>query len=164
MDVEKRLKQSQESKARANEKTSEVGAKLKELHENMQKIAQDKNAIEMKLKFKERECELLSKMQVKDETDNHLFQEKIEKKKKKIKRLKEQLQKKEHELQSALQEVQIQQEEMSRAQKQLKKKHKEVLQLHREKEELASSYNNEKKHLSKLVQILTSDKAEMQVI
>ena len=32
-------------------------AKLEELHENMQKIAQDKNSIEVKLNFKEQECE-----------------------------------------------------------------------------------------------------------
>ena len=56
VDVEERLKQSQESKARANEKTSEVGTKLKDLHENMQRIAQDKNTIERELKFKEQEC------------------------------------------------------------------------------------------------------------
>ena len=53
------------NKAEANNDTSELVAKLEQLRE---KIAQDKNSIEVKLNFKERECELLSKMQGKDET------------------------------------------------------------------------------------------------
>ena len=162
VDAEERLRQSQESKAKANEKKNKAAAKCEELCKNVVKISGEKNNLEKELEIKVRECELLYKMQQKDEY-NQVLQNKIDKKRKKIKSLKKELQRKDCELQSALQEVQTQQEEMSRAQKQLKKKHKEVLQLHREKEELASSYNNEKKQLGTLVQILTSDKAEMQV-
>ena len=163
MVTEERLRCAQESKAKANDKTSEVVTKLEELHENMQKIAQEKDSIEMKLKFKEQECELLSKMQGKDETYNLFLQKRIEKKKKKVKRLKEELQKKEHELKSALQEVQTKQEELSQARKELKKQQEEVIQLQREKEELALSYSIEKEQVSKIVQLLVSDKEEMQV-
>ena len=138
-------------------------AELEELHENMQKIAQEKNIIEMKLKFKEQQCELLSKMQGKDETYNQLLQTIIEKKKNKIKRLKEELQRKECEIKSALQKVQTKQEELSQARRELKKQHKKVIELQREKEELALSYNIEKEQVSKIVQLLVSDKEEMQV-
>ena len=159
MVTEECLIHAQECKAEANSNTSELVAKLEELHENMQKIAQDKNSIEVKLKFKELECELLSKMQGKDETYNQL----LEKKKNKIKRLKEELQMKECELKSALQEVQTKQEELSQARRELKKQHEEVIRLQREKEELACSYNIEKEQVSKIVQLLVSDKEEMQV-
>ena len=162
MVTEERLRHAQECKAEANNNTSELVAKLEELHENMQKIAQDKNSIEVKLKFKERECELLSKMQGKDETYNQL-QTIVEKKKNKIKRLKEELQKKECELKSALQEVQTKQEKLSQARRELKKQHEEVIRLQREKEELSLSYNIEKEQVSKIVQLLVSDKEEMQV-
>ena len=47
--------------------------------------------------------------------------------------------------------------------KKLKKKREKVMQLQREKEELAWSYNVEKEQVSKMVQILTSDKEEMKV-
>ena len=98
MVIEEHLRCAQESKAKANDKTNEIVTRLEELHENMQKFAQEKNSIEMKLKFKEQECELLSKMQGKDETYNQFLQTIIEKKRNKIKRLKEELQKKECEL------------------------------------------------------------------
>ena len=66
-------------------------------------------------------------------------------------------------LNSALQEIQTQQEELSKVQEKLKKKREKVMQLQREKEELAWSYNVEKEQVSKMVQILTSDKEEMKV-
>ena len=163
MVTEEHLRHAQESKAEANNNTSELVAKLEELHENMQKIAQDKNSIEAKLKCKERECELLSKMQGKDETYNQLLQTTVEKKKNKIKRLKEELQKKEYELKFARHEVQTKQEKLSQARRELKKQHKKVIQLQREKEELSLSYNIEKEQVSKIVQLLVSDKKEMQV-
>ena len=102
-------------------------------------------------------------MQGKDETYNQLLQTVIEKKKNKIKRLKEELQKKESELESALKEIQTKQEQLSQAQKELKKKHEKVIHLQREKEKLALSYNIEKEQVSKIVQLLVSDKEEMQV-
>ena len=163
MVTEERLIHAQESKAEANNNSTKLVAKLEELYENMQKIAQDKNSIEVKLKCKERECELLSKMQGKDETYNQLLQTILEKKRNKIKRLKEELQKKECELKSALQEVQTKQEELSQARRELKKQHEEVIRLQREKEELACSYNIEKERVSKIVQLHVSDKEEMQV-
>ena len=70
MATEERLRCAQEFKTKKNEKTSEIVTKLEELHENMLTVVQEKCTIEMKLKFKERECELLSKMQGKDETCN----------------------------------------------------------------------------------------------
>ena len=67
------------------------------------------------------------------------------------------------ELKSALQEVQIGQKGLSEARKEVKKQHEQVIQLQREKEELAWSYNIEKEQVSKIVQLLVSDKKEMQV-
>ena len=166
LNAEEQLRQSQESKTKANEKATEAVTRLEESHGNMQQIVQEKKSLEMELKVKERECNLLSTMQEKDEALNQFLQTKINKKRKKIKSLKEELQRKECELQSALQEVQTRQEELTQARKELKNKHAEVIQLQREKEELASSYNIEKEQVSKLVQItfaLTSDKEEMKV-
>ena len=162
VDAEERLRQSQESKAKANEETNKAVAKCEELCKNVVKISEEKNNLEKELEIKVRECELLSKMQQKDEY-NQVLQKKIDKKRKKIKSLKKELQRKDCELQSALQEVQTQQEEMSRAQKELEKEHKEVMKLHKAKEKLACSYNSEKEQLSKRVQILTSDKENLKV-
>ena len=162
VDAEEQLRQSHDSKAKANEKTNKAVAKCEELCKNVVKISEEKSNLEKELKIKERECELLYKMQQKDEY-NQVLQKKIDKKRKKIKSLKKELHRKECELQSALQEVQTQQKEMSRAQKELEKEHKEVMKLHREKEELACSYNIEKEQLSKRVQILTSDKENLKV-
>ena len=137
--------------------------KLEELHENVQKIAQEKSNLERELKIKEREYQLLSTVHEKDEVLNHVLQKKIDKKRKKIKRLKEELQSMDSELQSALQEVQIGQKGLSQAQNEVKKHCKQVIALQREKEELAWSYNIEKEQVSKIVQLLVSDKEEMQV-
>ena len=162
MDAEERLRQSLESKVKANERASEAVTKLEGLHENVEKLSEEKSNLEKKLKIKERECELLCAMQEKD-AYNQVLQKKVDKKRKKIKILKKELQKKESELQSALQEVQTQQKELLEAQTVLKKQHEQVIKLQREKEELASSYNIEKEKVSKIVQILTSDKDKIQV-
>ena len=162
VDVEKRLRQSQASKAKANVKLSDSETKHEELLGNVEKMAQEKSNLERKLSIKERECKLLCTMQEKD-AYNQVLQEKIDKKRKKIKSLKKELQLKESELQSASQEVQTQQKELSEAQTVLKKQHEQVIKLQREREELACSYNIEKKKVSKIVQILTSDKDKMQV-
>ena len=162
-DAEERLRQSQESKVKAYEKANEAVTKLEELHENVQKIAQEKSNLEKQLKVKEREYQWLSTVHEKDEELNHVLQKKIDKKRKKIKRLKEELQNMDSELQSALQEVQIGQKGLSEAQKEVKKQHEQVIQLQKEKEELAWSYNIEKEQVSKIVQLLVSDKEEMQV-
>ena len=162
MDAGERLRQSQESKDKANQKASEAVTKLEELHKNVE-ISEEKSNLERELKIKERECELLSAMQEKDEALNQVLQKKVDKKKKKIRSLKEKLQKKESELQSAMQDVQTKQEELSQAQNELKKQHEQVMELQREKEELACSYSIEKEQVSKIVQLLVSDKEEMQV-
>ena len=163
VDVEEHLGQSQESKVKANEEASEAVTKLKELHENVQKIAQEKSILEMELKVRRRECEVLSAMQEEDEVSNQFLKMKVAKKEEEIKSLKKELQSMDSELQSALQEVQTQQEELSRAQNKLKKHHEQVIQLQKEKEKLAWSYNIEKERVSKIVQLLVSDKEEMQV-
>ena len=162
MDAEEHLRQSQESKVKANERASEAVTKLEELHENVEKISEEKNNLEKELKIKERECELLCAMQEKD-AYNQVLQKKIDKKRKKIKSLKKELQLKESELQTTLQEAQTKQKELSEAQKVLKKQHEQVIKLQREKEELACSYNTEKEKVSKIVQILISDKDQIQV-
>ena len=156
------LRQSQESKVKANEKASEAETKLKKLRGNVEKMAQEKSNLEKELSIKERECELLCAMQEKD-AYNQVLQKKIDKKRKKIKSLKRELQIRESELLSTLQEVQTQQKELSEAQIVLKKQHEQVIKLQREKEKLASSYNIEKQKVSKIVQILTSDKDKIQV-
>ena len=166
IDAEEQIKQSQDSKTKAEEKATEAVTKLEESHENMQKIAQEKSNLEMELNVKEQEYKFLSTMQEKDEALNQFLQKKIDEKRKKIKTLKKELQRKECELQSALQEVQTRQEELMQARKELKKNHTKVIQLQREKEELARPCNIEKEQVSKLVQItfaLTSDKEEMKV-
>ena len=162
VDAEERLRQSQESKVKANERACEAVTKLEELHKNVEMISEEKSNLEKELKIKEQECELLHAMQEKD-AYNQVLQKKIDKKRKKIRSLKEKLQKKESELQTAMQEVHTQQEELSQAQKELKKQHEHVIQLQRETEELALSYNIEKEQVSKIVQLLVSDKEEMQV-
>ena len=156
------MQHSQESEAKESEKTNTVLARLENLCENVEKISEEKSNLERELKIKERECELLSAMQEKD-AHNQVLQMKINKKRKKIRSLKEKLQRKEWELQSAMQEVQTRQKELSQAQKELKKQHEEVIQLQREKEELECSYSIEKEHVSKMVQLLASDKEELQV-
>ena len=162
LDAEDRLRDAQESKVKANDIASEALTKLEELHKNVEKIFEEKSNLEKELKIKERECELLSAVQEKD-AHNRVLQKKIHKKKKKIKGLKKELKKKESELQTAIQEVGILKEKLSQAQQELKKQHEEVMQLHREKEELACSYNIEKEQISKIAQLLASDKEEMQV-
>ena len=163
VDAEERLRQSLESKVKADKEAREAVTKLGELHENVQKIAQEKSNLERELKVKEREYQLLSTVHEKDEELNQDLKKKVEKKRKKIKRLKEELQSMDSELQSALQEVQIGQKGLSEARKEVKKQHEQVIQLQREKEEVAWSYNIEKEQVSKIVQLLVSDKEEMQV-
>ena len=162
VDVEERLRHSQESKAKESENANKGWARLKNSCDNVEKISEEKSNLERELKIKERECELLCAMQEKD-AYNQVLQKKIDKKRKKIKILKEKLQRKESEVQSALQEVQTRQKELSQAQKELKKQHEEVIQLQREKEELECSYSIEKEQVSKMVQLLASDKQELQV-
>ena len=115
MNAEEHLEHTQELKAEANERTSEIMTKFEKLHERVQKIAQEKNSLEMELKFKEREYKLVAAMQEKD-IDNQFLQKKLSKKKEKIKRLKEKLHKKECEFQSAHQEAQTLRNELSLAQ------------------------------------------------
>ena len=161
VNAEERLRQSKESKVKANKKASEAVTKLEELQENVEKISKEKSNLEKELKIKERECELLSAMQEKDAYNLVLLQ-KIDKKRKKMKSLRKELEQKKRELQSAMQEVGTIKEKLSQAQKELKKQHEEVILLHREKEELACSYNTEKEQVSKIVQLLVSDE-KMQV-
>ena len=133
------LRQSQKSKVKANEKANEAMTKLEELHENVEKIAEQKRNLEWELRIKKRECQLLCAMQEKDEVYNQVLQKKIDKKREKIKSLKDELR------------------------NQLEKHQEEMIQLQREKEELAWSYNIEKEQVSKNVQLLVSDKEEVQV-
>ena len=163
MNTEEHLRQSLEFKVKANEEASEAVTNLKELQENVQKIAQEKSNLEMELKVQRRECEVLSAMQEEDEVSNQFLKMKVAKKEEEIKSLKVELQSMDSELQSALQEVQTRQEELSQALNEQKKHHEEVIQLQNEKEELALSYNIEKEEVSKIVQLLVSDKEEMQV-
>ena len=147
---------------KAQEKTSEVMNNLKESHENVQKMSQEKRNLEMELEIKEQESQLLCTMQEKD-SYNQAQLEKIEKAKSEIESLKEELQRRDSKLESTLQEVQIKQEQLLQARKEIKKQHKEVMKLQRKKEKLACSYNIEKENVSKLVQILVSDKEERKV-
>ena len=162
VDVKERLRPSQESEAKESEETNKVMTRLKNFRENVKKISEEKSNLERELNIKERECELLCAMLEKDIL-NQVLQKKIDRKKEKIKDLKEELKWKEWELQSALQEVQTRHKELSQARKELKKKHEEVIQLQREKEELECSYSIEREQVSKIVQILASDKQELQV-
>ena len=137
--------------------------RLTNLCENVEKISEEKSNLEMELKIIKRECELLCAMQEKDEVLNQTLQKKIDEKEEIIKKLKEELKWKESELQSAFQEIQTQQKELSKAQMELNKQHEEVIQLQTEKEELECSYSIEREEVSKIVQILASDKQEQQV-
>ena len=105
----------------------------------MERISQEKSNLERELNIKERECQLLCAMQEKDEVYNQFLQKKIDKKRDKIKSLKDELR------------------------NQLKKHQEEMIQLQREKEELTWSYNIEKEQISKNVQLLVSDKEEVEV-
>ena len=162
MDAEERFLCAQRLIAKANERASESKAKFEKQCEDLHKVIQEKNSLQMELKFKERECELLSTMHEKEgKVFAQFLQEKVRKKKIKIKKLKEELHRKECEFQSAHQKAQILQNELSLAQSELKKKHEEVVQLQREKEKLASSYHVEQ--YNKLLQITVADKEEMKV-
>ena len=128
VNAEELLEHARELKAEPNARTSEIITKFEKLHEKVQKIAQEKNSLEMELKFKEREYKLLTAMQEKD-IDNQFLQKKLNKKKEKIKRLKEQLHRKECEFHSAHHEAQALRRELSLAQLELEKKHEELIQL-----------------------------------
>ena len=80
--AEERLRQSQESKVKANERACEAVTKLEELQENVEKIVQEKKNLEMKLKVKERECQLLCTMQEEDEISNQFLKMEVYKRKK----------------------------------------------------------------------------------
>ena len=163
VDAEERFVCAQRLIDKANERASESKAKFEKQCEDLHKVIQEKNSLEMELKFKERECELLSTMHEKeDKVFTQFLQEKIRKKKMKIKKLKEELHRKECEFQFAHQKAQILQNELSLAQFELKEKREEVRQLQREKDELASSYHAEQ--YNKLLQITIADKEEMKVI
>ena len=162
MNAQECFRNSHELKVKAVKKTREVIVELEESHENMQKMSQEKRNLEMELKIKEQKCQMLCTMQ-KTDVCNQVLQMKIAKTKKKIKNLKEELKRKESNLQSALQDVQIKQEQLLQVRKEMKKQHKEVIKLQREKEKLACTYNSEKEQVSKLVQILVSDKEETKV-
>ena len=159
---EEQLKQSLELKKIANAKAKEVLTELEKKREDVQKLSQEKSNIETKLKFKDRECQLLSGI-IEDKVQNQYLQNKIAKKKKKIKRLKEELEKKEGKLLSVQQVVQTLKEELSKARAEEKKKHEEVTDLQRENKKLACSYNIRKEQVSHLIQIaiaLTSENKE----
>ena len=161
-DIDQQIQRSLESKAAANQIASADTLELEKEIEKMQRIAKERNSIEKELKFKERECQLLSELKEKDE----LFQRKIAKKKKKIEKLKAELQSKECELKSAQQEARLQQDKLLKAQAELGKKHEEVKQLQREREELAQAYDIENLEVSKRIQIMvvaTSSEEEMKV-
>ena len=157
VNAEECLRQSQESEAKANEKVSKAMVELEESRKNVEKISQEKSDLENNLKIKELEHQVLSAEK------NQILQHKIDKKRKKIKSLKQKIQEKESELHVAQQEVISRQEELSKAQKELKEQHEEVIRLQREKAELTCSYNIAKEHFSMIVQLLVSDKEEMQV-
>ena len=80
VDAEERLIQSQEFKVKANERASEAVTRLEGLHENVEKIFEEKSNLEKELKIKKRECELLCAMQKKD-ANNQVLQKKVDKKK-----------------------------------------------------------------------------------
>ena len=167
VDSEEHLRQSQESKRIANENAKEQLGELEKLREDVQKIAQEKSSIEMELKFKERECQLLSEMKEDKAYNVQFLQNKIAKKEKKIKRLKEGLERMECKLLSVQQEAQTQQEALSQARAEVRKTNEEVKELEREKEKLTCSYNIKKEQVSHLVQIavaLTYEKEEMKVL
>ena len=129
------LRQLQESKQAANENAKDFLTELEKLQESVQKIVQEKSNIELELKYKERECQLLSEIK-EDKFYNQFLQNKVAKKKKKIKRLKQELEMKECKLLSSQQEAQTWQEELLQARAEVRKKHKEVQELQRENEKL----------------------------
>ena len=109
---EAHLRQLQESKQVANENAKDCLTELEKLREVVLTIAREKSNIEMELKFKERECQLLSEIKEDKAYNVQFLQHKIAKKRKKIKRLKEELESKECKLLSAQQEAQTWQEEL----------------------------------------------------
>jgi len=151
-----------ESKQAANENANRCVTELEKLREVVQKIAQEKSNIEMEVKIKELECQLLSEIK-EDKAYNVQLLQKIAKKKKKIKRLKQELESKECKLQSAQQEAQTCQEELSQDLAEVRKKHKELQELQRENEKLASSYTIKKEEISSLVQIAVTSVKETKV-
>ena len=65
-DIDQQIQRSLESKAAANQIASADTLELEKEIEKMQRIAKERNSIEKELKFKERECQLLSELKEKD--------------------------------------------------------------------------------------------------
>ena len=177
LDNDKRLRDSQRSKASIDENINQILCSISKLREKVQSVANERNITKEKLESKQRECQLLSKMQdmlteskkqlqEKEVACRMLLEEKIAKKKKKIAKLEEELRQKDSELQSAMQETRPLHEKLLQARAELETKHEELTQLQKQNEELSCSYNIEKEQVSKLVQlsvVLNADKKKIEV-
>jgi len=79
---EELLRRLQESIQAANENAKDYLTELEKLREDVQKITREKSNIEMELKFKERECQLLCEIKEDKAYNVQFLQNKIAKKKK----------------------------------------------------------------------------------
>ena len=162
--IEQLLKFLRDSQLPLNEDATSIMNKLTELSEQVEKLSQDRDNTDTKLQRNERDCVLLSEMQkVHDEEKCQLLQEIIDDKKRKIKRLKKELKQKEQDLEYTQQKAKALQERLSKVQEELKVIHEAAKKLQEEKEELTRSYNSARQDVSRLVDILTSDREGMQV-
>ena len=164
MEIEQLLKSSRELQLPLNEKVSNAVSKLTELSELVEKHSQDRDNTITKLQRNERDCVLLSEMQmVHDEEKCQLLKEIIDDKKREIKRLLEELKQKDRKLEQSRQKAKSLQEKLSEVQVEVKLRHEDMKMLQKEKEELTRSYNSERETVRKLVQALTSDRDELKV-
>ena len=193
MHAEKRLKDTQKSKARIDENINQILCSISELHHKVESIAHERNITKDKLESKQQKSRLLTEMrdvltesmqerqkqhqwfwkkdqekdrqlQEKEVAYRMLMEEKIAKKRKKIERLEEELRQKDSELQSAQQEARSLDKKLSQARAQLEKKHEELKRLQKENEKLACSCNIEKEQVSKLVQVTVALTADKKII
>ena len=163
-EVEKLLKSSRDSQLSLNENADYIRSKLSKLSENYESIAKERESTGTKLQCNERDCLLLSELQmIHMEDKGQPLQEMIDDKKREIKKLHEDLQQKEHDLELVQQEAKLLQERLSKVQAELSAKHKEVKQLQQKNKELISAFNLEREQMQTTITLLISDREDMMV-
>ena len=163
-ELEKLLKSSRDSLLSLNENADHIRSKLSKLSENYESIAKERESTGTKLQRNERDCLLLSELQmIHREDKGQPLQEMIDDKKREIKKLHEDLQQKEHNLELVQQEAKLLQERLSKVQAELSAKHKEVKQLQQKNKELTSAFNLEREQMQTTITLLISDREDMMV-
>ena len=157
------LKTSRDSQVPLNEKVNTTVSELANRREEVQKIVEERERIDVELKCKQRDSQLLSemKMDLANSAEKcQLMKKLIDDMTKEIKRLEEKLEKKNYKLKVVKEETRELQKNLSKLQAELDEKHEEVKKLRKEKEVLCKS------RMEKIVSIIFTpayDQEEMKV-